>query len=324
MAAPLPTSRYQYCDANGVPLAGGTIATYVYGTSTPKNTWADQNESALNTNPVVLDASGRCSMFGDGEYRLVLHDADGNLIWDVYATTIVSAAMQPVVDAATLAAARTAMGIDSAIAAAVAVETTRAEAAEATLQTHIDTTNTNLANAETTINAAIAAETAARIAADANLQSQINAGSGSNFAEANTSMTAITSVSITTHGRAVKVTVIGSPGIDVDSSGNTTSATGKITRDGITIGMMGFNSSGGAFPEAPSCIVVYQAPTVGVPPAILQPFYPTNPVIPLDRPAAGSHTYQVEYYVDPLIFPPIDWTTIFGPGAWCYLLVEEM
>jgi hypothetical protein len=36
MAAPLPPSKYQYCNANGVPYAGGTIETYVPGTTTPK------------------------------------------------------------------------------------------------------------------------------------------------------------------------------------------------------------------------------------------------------------------------------------------------
>lgn len=329
MAAPLPTSRYQYCDANGVPLAGGTIATYVYGTSTPKNTWADQNESALNTNPVVLDASGRCSMFGDGEYRLVLKDSLGNLIWDVYATTIVSAAMQPVVDATTLAAARTAMGIDSAISAAVAVETTRAEAAEATLQTNINTTNTNLANAETTINAAIAAETAARIAADANLQSQINAGSGSNFAEANTATQATTSVSITTHGRKVKVTVLGTPGYALIGD-QIYYGTATIKRDGITIGGMGYNSAGTTL-QAPWSIVAFPDPTIASGGAgiagLLTNFPTTNPIYPLDNPAAGAHTYEVDYFVDPILTMTVgitSWATTFGAGAWCYLLVEEM
>lgn len=324
MAAPLPPSRYQYCDANGVPLAGGTIATYIYGTSTPKDTWADQNEGALNTNPVVLDASGRCSMFGDGEYRLVLHDADGNLIWDTYATTLVSAAMQPVVDAATLADARDAMGITDAIDAAVAVETTRAEAAESALSTAISNETARAETAEAGLSAAITAETARAEAAEAALSSSIS-GLGSNIAEANTVMQATTSVSITTHGGPVRVTAIGSPGITVDPATNLFSAaTGTISRDGVTIGMMGYNAAGGSLPEAPSCVVTYQAAT-GIPPAILQFFYPTNPVIPLDRPAAGAHTYQVDYYIDPLLFPaPGEWAATFQAGAWCYLLVEEL
>jgi hypothetical protein len=171
MAAPLPPSRYQYCDANGVPLAGGTIATYVYGTSTPKDTWADQNESALNTNPVVLDAAGRCSMYGDGEYRLVLSDAAGNLIWDVYATTLVSAAMQPVVAAATIADARDLLGITDAI----QVETDRALAAEANLQSQITAEVNRATAAENTLTTDLANEVTRAEAAEANLQTQIDA-----------------------------------------------------------------------------------------------------------------------------------------------------
>jgi hypothetical protein len=97
---------------------------------------------------------------------------------DIYATTLVSAAMQAVVDAATVAEARTAMGIDDAISAAVAIETSRAEAAEGVLQSNINTTNTNLANAESALSAAITAEAGRAEAAEAALSSQISADSG--------------------------------------------------------------------------------------------------------------------------------------------------
>lgn len=52
----LPVSQ-QWFDNNGNPLAGGKVFTYIAGTSTPKNSYADYALSALNTNPVILDAA---------------------------------------------------------------------------------------------------------------------------------------------------------------------------------------------------------------------------------------------------------------------------
>ena len=117
MAAPVVSPLLQWSDADGNPYAGGTIETYVPGTSTPKATWVDPDLAAANTNPVVLDAAGRSLMYGDGLYRLVIKDAVGNLIADIEATTIVSAAMAPVVAAPTIADALNMLGIDDLIAA---------------------------------------------------------------------------------------------------------------------------------------------------------------------------------------------------------------
>jgi hypothetical protein len=182
MAALLAAPEQQFVDPNGKPYAGGKLATYVAGTTTPKATWTDIAGTASNGNPIVLDSAGRAIIYGDGLYRLVLSDAAGNQIWDQPATTIVSAAMAPVMIAPTIAAALALLGLDpneastrasadaaeaaarqaadaneaaarvagdAASIAAVTAETTRAEAAEATI-------NTNLATAETNINAAIA------------------------------------------------------------------------------------------------------------------------------------------------------------------------
>jgi hypothetical protein len=127
----------QFCDANGEPYAGGLLSTYVQGTTTPKATWSDPGGTSLNTNPIVLDSAGRALIYGDGLYRLVLQDAVGNLIWDQPASTIVSAAMAPVVSAPTIADAVALLGIQSMIDASVAIERARAEAAEAALQSAI-------------------------------------------------------------------------------------------------------------------------------------------------------------------------------------------
>lgn len=64
MSIPLslfPVTRW--FDDNGLPLAFGLIYARVPGTSTPLNTYADVNMSAANTNPLVLDASGRGQMW---------------------------------------------------------------------------------------------------------------------------------------------------------------------------------------------------------------------------------------------------------------------
>src|SRR6185437_6913414 len=82
MATILPAPEIQFISAAGAPVAGGTVAFYVPGTSTPKDTYQDAGQTILNTNPVTLDAAGRAIIYGSGTYRVVLKDASGNLIYD--------------------------------------------------------------------------------------------------------------------------------------------------------------------------------------------------------------------------------------------------
>lgn len=82
MATILPTGETSFFDGNGNPLAGGTVTFYIPGTTTPKDTWQDADQSVFNSNPVLLDGAGRAIIFGSGSYRQVVNDADGNLIWD--------------------------------------------------------------------------------------------------------------------------------------------------------------------------------------------------------------------------------------------------
>lgn len=68
-----PDFDTQFFDA-GEPAAGYKLYTYETGTTTPKQTYSDQAGSIPNTNPITLDAEGRCSLWlGDGEYTLALY-----------------------------------------------------------------------------------------------------------------------------------------------------------------------------------------------------------------------------------------------------------
>jgi len=82
MAASLMAQgRQYYATAEGLPLIGGKVYTYIAGTSTPAPTWADAGQTAFNTNPVILDTRGEASIFWNGIYKVVLRDADDVVIW---------------------------------------------------------------------------------------------------------------------------------------------------------------------------------------------------------------------------------------------------
>jgi hypothetical protein len=63
----------QFFDNDGDPLVDGWLQFLVSGTNnTDKDTFADVNETVANSNPVQLDASGRCpNVFGTGTYRVI-------------------------------------------------------------------------------------------------------------------------------------------------------------------------------------------------------------------------------------------------------------
>ncbi|GJE37852.1 tail fiber protein [Methylobacterium persicinum] len=78
----LPPGQQTFTDANGKPLAGGSLSFYVPNTTTAKPTYKNAAQTVLNTNPVILDAAGRATVYGAGAYRQILKDRYGNLIWD--------------------------------------------------------------------------------------------------------------------------------------------------------------------------------------------------------------------------------------------------
>lgn len=80
----LPNAKQQFFTPQGIPAAAGTVDMYVPSTTTRKTTWKSSTETVgnQNTNPVLLDAGGFATIYGDGAYRQVVKDVDGNTIWD--------------------------------------------------------------------------------------------------------------------------------------------------------------------------------------------------------------------------------------------------
>jgi hypothetical protein len=62
---------------DGLPLSGGKLYFYESGTTTPKVTYQEPTKSIINTNPVILDASGFAPIYLDtGYYTVILKDAN--------------------------------------------------------------------------------------------------------------------------------------------------------------------------------------------------------------------------------------------------------
>lgn len=118
-ASQIPPARAVFTDGNGVPISGGFVNTYVAGTTTPKTTWQDVLETIPNANPVLLDGSGSCLLFGTGTYSLAVTDSLGNAVPGFsgfsQAPGFISDAMLPVVGALTLPLAMAALGITPAM-----------------------------------------------------------------------------------------------------------------------------------------------------------------------------------------------------------------
>lgn len=59
------TPKFFFTSSTGTPLADGTVTVYLAGTTTPSNTWQDQGQGTLNTNPIELDARGSATIWLD-------------------------------------------------------------------------------------------------------------------------------------------------------------------------------------------------------------------------------------------------------------------
>lgn len=83
MAHPFPPIRHRFFDADGNPLSGGKVYTYLAGTATPQSTFTDADEGSENTNPIILDSEGYCDMWlSSGIYKVILKDSSDVTIWE--------------------------------------------------------------------------------------------------------------------------------------------------------------------------------------------------------------------------------------------------
>ena len=82
-----PMPKFREVSNVGAPLAGGKLYTAQPGTvagptqTFPKTTYSDNAGTVPNTNPVILDASGRADVWLSGAYSMALYDATNVLIW---------------------------------------------------------------------------------------------------------------------------------------------------------------------------------------------------------------------------------------------------
>ena len=85
MASLGPAPKAQFLDANGQPLVGGMVYTYAAGTTTPLATYTDSTGNSANSNPIILDGRGECSIwFAAGStYKIKLTDNTGVEIYTV-------------------------------------------------------------------------------------------------------------------------------------------------------------------------------------------------------------------------------------------------
>lgn len=80
----IPFIQLREFDNSGYLLAGGKMYFYRAGSTTPLETFADANGSILNTNPVVLDASGSAKIFLlPVKYRVEIYDYSDTLIHEI-------------------------------------------------------------------------------------------------------------------------------------------------------------------------------------------------------------------------------------------------
>lgn len=83
MATPLQAPYSQFFDANGDPLSGGKVYTYISGTLTPKATYTDASGDTEAANPVILDSAGRAAIWIEGTYRIDVYSGTDALIRSV-------------------------------------------------------------------------------------------------------------------------------------------------------------------------------------------------------------------------------------------------
>jgi hypothetical protein len=90
-----PALRQQFFAPNGQFLSYGTVWTYEGGTTTPIATFVDSTGTTQNTNPIILDAYGSCSIWLEPNvsYKVSVFDQNGNQLPGYPVDQIVDAAL---------------------------------------------------------------------------------------------------------------------------------------------------------------------------------------------------------------------------------------
>jgi len=82
--SPFAGAGAQFFDNNGVPLSGGLLYTYASGTTTQQATYTTPLATVQNSNPIVLDVSGRTTqeiwLLNGYSYKFVLQNANATQI----------------------------------------------------------------------------------------------------------------------------------------------------------------------------------------------------------------------------------------------------
>jgi hypothetical protein len=97
MAGTLTPSWFLYfTDSVGAPLSGGKVYTYATGTSTPVTVYQDAALSVPWSNPIILPADGKVTIYQDAEtIKAVVKDSDDNLqdSYDPIASTALNSSL---------------------------------------------------------------------------------------------------------------------------------------------------------------------------------------------------------------------------------------
>lgn len=78
----LPNAKQTFFNTDGTLCVGCTVDFYIPGTFVRKDTWQDEGQTILNSNPLTVDSAGNALIYGSGAYRQILKDALGGTIWD--------------------------------------------------------------------------------------------------------------------------------------------------------------------------------------------------------------------------------------------------
>jgi hypothetical protein len=296
-----PVIKQRYFDSNGNPLAGGKLYTYQAGTTTPQATYTDQGEGTPNANPIILDASGECSMWLDPDlsYKFVLKDSNDNTQWTVdnvvgllSTGSVVTASIQD--DAVTQAKIA-----DDAVGADQLKDSAAVDADRAVTTDHIRNSAVTAAklNSDVVDNSTLQYSTNLRIkdggvtrAKLASLGQQVSTSSGS-ASTTSTSWADVTnlSVSITTTGRPVFLALI---------SGSTESAPNVNTAGSIEASDSAAQAAGFlGFLRDSTLLAVHLVRITATGATAAFSSVPAS-VLHVDTPIAGTYTYKVQAKVD--------------------------